>query len=74
MNSNWTCLFLNMTSEMSLMNAWKLPVDVGSKSLIQLVCWTSACLEVPVENCFFDDPSLFEAIRVFSAMRLCLVL
>ena len=32
----------------------------------------SACLEVPVENCFCDI--LFEAIRVFPAMRLWLVL
>ena len=52
----------------------KLPVDVVSKNLIQLVCWTSTCPEVAVMSCPFDDPSLFEAIRVFSAMRLCLVL
>ena len=41
--SNWTCLFLNMTSEMSQME-WNA---------------SSACPEVPVESCLFDDPILF---------------
>ena len=54
-------------------SASKLPVDVTSKSLIQLLCWTSTCPEVPAMSCSFG-PSLFEAIRVFSAMRLCMVL
>ena len=74
MNSNWTCLFLNMTSEMPQLECeltWKLPVDVASKNCVWM---TSACPEVPVMSCSFDDPSLFEVIRVFSAMRLCLVL
>ena len=38
-------------------NAWKLPVNVASKNLIQLVCWTSACLEVFAESCFFYNPT-----------------
>ena len=50
---------------------WKLLVDVASKNCVWL---TSACPEVPVMSCFFDHPILFEVIRVFSAMRLCLVL
>ena len=48
---------------------WKLPVNVASKN----VCLPSTCPEVPVVSCFFD-PILFVVIRVFSAMRLCLVL
>ena len=41
---------------------WKLLVDVASKNCVWL---TSACPEVLVMSCSFDDLSLFEAIRVF---------
>ena len=41
---------------------WKLPVSLASKNY---VCLSSACPEVPVESCFFDDPILFKAIGVF---------
>ena len=59
MNSNWICLFLNMTSEVSQME-WKLPVNVASKN----VCLPSTCSEVPVVSCFFD-PNLFVVTGVF---------
>ena len=53
-----------------MQTVWKLPVDVASKNH---VCLSSTCPEFPVENCLFD-PILFEVIRMFSAMRLNLVL
>ena len=73
MHSNWTCLFFEHDQRDvtdGIRTVWKLLVDVASKNH---VCLSSTCPEVPVENCLFD-PILFEVIRVFSAMRLNLVL
>ena len=46
---------------------WKLFLNVTLK---HHVCLSSACPEVPVESCFFDDPILFEAITMFQ-LRAC---
>ena len=74
MNSNWTCLFFEHDQRDAtdgMRTPWKLRVDLASKNCVWL---TSACPEVLVMSCSFDDPSLFEVIVVFSDMRLCLVL